>query len=416
MYCLEHVKNLPVFQTNGLKNTLNLKIGGRYMITQNLDVNDGLCNGVLGILKHITWGYTASNEKVPSKLFFLFEDIDIGVSRRKKCQKYMVDNHIDMCLTPIERVSEIIYSSKNSATYVVRSMFPISPAMGITVHKSQGITVKNVVVHSSKCMSKRHYYVAMSRVTSENGLYIDGTFKPPPITTSVTDEEMERLRINCKMKFKLQIPENVDGNSHRFIYHNCRSYRKHHKIFLKDKAFANSACIMLVETWLLDTDVVSIENFTTIYRRNCEGMKRHAFGSLLLANGCLNVKLFDCHVYVDSSCFLETVAYVYEDVVVVFLHRSPRYKFEHLLLYLELIFNKCKVENILKIVVIGDFNVDFLSKSYEHLTLKNFMLHHGFLLCQKYFPTTDYGSMIDLCFSNIPNLLCEGYESITSDH
>lgn len=50
---LKSLKNMKRSQTYGLSNELDLKVGIRYMITTNIDIEDGLVNGACGVLKHI---------------------------------------------------------------------------------------------------------------------------------------------------------------------------------------------------------------------------------------------------------------------------------------------------------------------------------------------------------------------------
>ena len=57
--------------------------------------------------------------------------------------------------------------------FVMRHQFPISVAYSITIHKSQGLTLKNVVVDiGSSVFSCGQSYVALSRVTNLAGLHL----------------------------------------------------------------------------------------------------------------------------------------------------------------------------------------------------------------------------------------------------
>ena len=150
-----------------------------------------------------------------------------------------------------------MYTSKDSISSVISSMFPFGPAMGVTNHISQGMTTEVVVFHSSKFESRRHWHVALSRVTFKKGLFIDGDFQIPEDEPSTTDEDIERMRRECPLQFTLQFPQAgaCDEYSY-FIFHNRRSLHKHHRMLQIDKAFSNSACMMLVETRLVPSDQV----------------------------------------------------------------------------------------------------------------------------------------------------------------
>ena len=53
---------MSVVQSGGLPYNLKLAVGYPYMITMNLDVEDGLVNGAIGTLKHIE--YLTEDEQV----------------------------------------------------------------------------------------------------------------------------------------------------------------------------------------------------------------------------------------------------------------------------------------------------------------------------------------------------------------
>lgn len=76
--------------------------------------------------------------------------------------------------------------------------FALTLAHAITIYKSQGQTMKQVVVHLSSRMTRQLLYVAYSRATTSNGLYIIGNLVPtkPLQTTDYIPIEMNRWKTN----------------------------------------------------------------------------------------------------------------------------------------------------------------------------------------------------------------------------
>ena len=57
---------------------------------------------------------------------------------------------------------------------------PLIPAYSVTIHKAQGCTLDYVNVNP-KCFADGQLYVALSRVTDINNLYVTGEIKPSDI-------------------------------------------------------------------------------------------------------------------------------------------------------------------------------------------------------------------------------------------
>jgi len=53
------------------------------MLTSNLDTSDGLVNGVVDILKKISYGTTGNNDIRPNIAWLKFKDNSVGVKRQK---------------------------------------------------------------------------------------------------------------------------------------------------------------------------------------------------------------------------------------------------------------------------------------------------------------------------------------------
>ena len=76
-FLLENTKSLPTKDTDGLPNSVLLKVGAIYMISLNVDVADGLFNGSTGVLKKICFG-TRGDNQIPIRVFMEFDDPLVG--------------------------------------------------------------------------------------------------------------------------------------------------------------------------------------------------------------------------------------------------------------------------------------------------------------------------------------------------
>ena len=104
------VKGKKKSQTAGLEDVLEIGVGSREMLKRNFNVDDGLCNGSLGIVTNINFKSNNEVDCVTVKFDSSNEEVDI------------------------ERVVSDYEYRKNY--YVSRSQFPLSNAWALTIHKS----------------------------------------------------------------------------------------------------------------------------------------------------------------------------------------------------------------------------------------------------------------------------------------
>lgn len=118
---------------------LKLKIGARVMLLTNQYIHCGLGNGSCGYV-------TDLNERDVTVIF------DNGVK--------------------IELEKETTEVRRGGRVSVSRLQFPLRLAYGLTVHRSQGLTLDRVLVEFDGTFAAGQIYVALSRVKSLDGLYI----------------------------------------------------------------------------------------------------------------------------------------------------------------------------------------------------------------------------------------------------
>ena len=116
-----------------------LKLGAKVMLLINLDFNKGLINGSCGEIIRF-------NE---STITIKFDNGEVADIPKHKFEYY--------------------YHDKLTAE---RTQFPLKLAYGITIHKSQGMTLDKLVVDCSRIFERGQAYVAMSRVKTLDGLYL----------------------------------------------------------------------------------------------------------------------------------------------------------------------------------------------------------------------------------------------------
>jgi len=144
---------------------LSLKIGASVMCTTNIDIDNGICNGSLGIITdfHIKAGIPIPYVKFSN-----------GITREIQMQYWHSEEYPSIAI----------------------GQFPLCLAWAITIHKIQGATLPMADMDIGRTIFEYgQTYVALSRVQSLEGLYLSG-FYP------------ENIRANPKVTFFYsQIPE-----------------------------------------------------------------------------------------------------------------------------------------------------------------------------------------------------------------
>ena len=82
---------------------MRLVIGYSYMITTNIDVEDGSVNGAIAVLKYVESGQL--NDKTPTCLWFHFENENMGAKQRIKPKPHLLSKRgeLDLSGTPVTR-------------------------------------------------------------------------------------------------------------------------------------------------------------------------------------------------------------------------------------------------------------------------------------------------------------------------
>ncbi|XP_072239813.1 uncharacterized protein [Leuresthes tenuis] len=143
-----------------LPRCVSLGIGAKVMLKKNIDVSDGLVNGVCGTVVEIING--EDEDDIPIAIHVEFEDPNVGKMQRSKSKRSSERS-------TIVEVQEDQVSNAGG----IRRQFPLTLAWAMTVHKCQGLTVDRAVVSLNKIFAAGQAYVALSRVRTVDGLIIE---------------------------------------------------------------------------------------------------------------------------------------------------------------------------------------------------------------------------------------------------
>lgn len=141
----------------------------------------------------------------------------------------------------------------------IRHQFPLRLAWACTAHKVQGLTTTEIVVDLNKVFSAGQAYVALSRVTSENGLSISVSSVDNLKRKIYADKEVSEALSKMPRFFTETKCEIKSTEIRKIILHNIQSLRQHFKDMARDYRIMDTDVICLTETWLSNVD--TLDNF-----------------------------------------------------------------------------------------------------------------------------------------------------------
>lgn len=381
-------KPLTRSKSDGLPSSLLLSLNARVMLTRNCNVEDGLVNGVMG---HICQFLFVENEqRVVKAVGVVFDNKEVG---KKSGQKTSNGN-----MVLIERVQE---EMKDKVTTVVRHQFPIRLSWACTAHKVQGMTRDKVVVNLDKAFAPGQGYVALSRVTSQDGLYIDtenpvrllkNVFADPEVKTALN--EMPKVTFN-------DISRHLFSNGKKIIMHNIQSLGSHFEDLQNDTRFMQVDIICLSETWLKsreNTEKYALRGFqfhhlprkeayeeSIVLNQNLQMSRGGGVGMYIKdENDC-------CDIILLSQMNVEGMAVKLkkENILLLSVYRPSTIKITTFIQSLSKVFDFLKV-NHQDSIILGDFNEDAKSSG----PIQRFMREQNFKQMVS-FGTTEGGTILD---------------------
>ncbi len=376
-----------------LPDTIQIALGVRIMVTRNLDVEDGLCNGCFGKISHIV-SKTKDGVDTVHMLGLQLDNPNAGKKHRKRVQGEEDD------FVYIERSEESLRKG------AVRQQFPIKLAYACTAHKVQGMTMENAVVSLKKIFEPGMAYVALSRTTSLRGLHITD-FNEKKIyadaTVTASLESMTRASFDGIMPLLQHVRESDLDQTLKIIHHNTEGLsshiediRCHHELLLSD-------ILCMTETHLtgsLVTPHVQLEGYNAFMRNRHVSYSTHQEIAKKAGGGV--AIYFKEHIsaqprqYVQNVTDLEYVVIKVDSPIkatIAAVYRPPHYKFEEFSKNLKSLLDYLDMVDEHPTLICGDFNEDLLcagkktvlelfqSKGYTQLittatTKKNTLLDH----------------------------------------
>lgn len=200
------------FQTKNdtISSSLLFAINNRVMLKRNCDVEDGLVNGVMGYKSHFIYG--DRNKTNVTAVAVIFDGKNVGKISAKRTE----NGNLEL----FERIQEEIVVRKS--TTCVRHQFPLKLLWACTAYRVQGMTVDRVVVKLDKTFAPGQAYVALTRDTSKDVLYIE-TDNREKIPTKLYADTDVKLAMNDMQKLVFEDEQNVFYYGRKVVLQNIRS-------------------------------------------------------------------------------------------------------------------------------------------------------------------------------------------------
>ncbi|XP_039453727.1 uncharacterized protein LOC120432566 [Culex pipiens pallens] len=274
---------MSLAETAGLQYTTKFCPGMPYMVTTNVNVEDGIVNGAIGDLMYVEEGVDDSEDRI-MRLWIKFENAQIGIIARKEVEP-MIRTRPDILQsdwTPIVKRSANI--DLGNRIKCKRIQFPVVPANALTIHKSQGGTFDKIVYDYDKSQDQQMVYVGLSRVKSLQGLFLTnskGDFKfhhakgcDSPKMRELRNE-YKRLQNNRLRTIVDEVGEVLEssGPATTLMTINVQSLRAHKLDITTDPILPKVHFLALSETWLDDHSSEEIEGFTCIIQSKRVGVR-----------------------------------------------------------------------------------------------------------------------------------------------
>ena len=380
----------------------------------NIDVLDGLTNGTPCLVMKLD--FRVPNSPRCSIIWVKFEEHSIGLKMRD-AYKHLYNRDVRPNWTPILEITKKFQFNYYKSFLVTRRQFPLTLAAAKTVHKAQGSTMSEAVIHLGKKKNDHMHYVALSRVQNLSNVKIIALNEHNISVSDVVLDEMLRMRETALIQFCL--PQTIKHSSDTgisIIFQNCRSLSKHIGDIRLESFVSEADVLAFSETRLrrsMGSDQYHIPG-CRMWRHDQENPNNELsyHGTAIYTRA--DLKQFTKHIYQNIEITTGTVYCSEFEVQLCIVYCPPKYAtlgnltslFTSLTTLLEL---------YKPFIIMGDFNYN-ISKKFDMPEFLKPMPCAKQLISQI---TTDYYSLLDHIYTNIPAdcIISSGVlESYYSDH
>ncbi|KAF5336454.1 hypothetical protein D9611_006665 [Ephemerocybe angulata] len=164
-------ENAPSDEAAGLESQIVLSKGAKVMITRNLWLKQGLVNGTVGTVEDIVWAPGASRSDIPLAVLVSCREYKGPTLWRTAPELPNFPNGV-----PIIPISALKTTFEVNGKPCARTQIPLRLAWAVTIHKSQGLTLKKIKLGlGKKEFSTGLTFVGLSRVASFKDIMIVDT-------------------------------------------------------------------------------------------------------------------------------------------------------------------------------------------------------------------------------------------------
>jgi ATP-dependent DNA helicase PIF1 len=151
---------------------LTLKIGAKVVLLYNLDPEAGLVNGSQGTIIDFVNGENLPHKVTREFLKWRIEQVATFTTKNKFRPVVQFTDGQVATIPPV--AFETLMGPPNDRYLVGRTQIPLMLGWALSIHKSQGMTMKYVEVSRKDIFESGQLYVALSRATTLDGLTVTG--------------------------------------------------------------------------------------------------------------------------------------------------------------------------------------------------------------------------------------------------